>query len=57
MTICKIPLSLFGATNKVTWWPTKNETFSIKLAYSLEVERVQKDLGKTFNPKSKEVLW
>lgn len=55
-TICKISLSLFGATKKVTWWPTRNDLFYIKSAYSLEVKRWRKDLGETSNPKSEEVF-
>lgn len=34
-TILNIPLSMSGATDKLTWWPTKDGCFSVKFAYAL----------------------
>lgn len=56
-TICNIPLSAFGATYRVTWWPARNETFLVKSAYVLEKENGRKDLGESSKPKSKEMFW
>lgn len=55
-TICNILLSLFGATDKVTWWPARNGLFFVKSAYSLKVKRGRKDLRETSNPKFEEVF-
>lgn len=55
-TICNLPLSLFGARDKITWWLVGNEIFSIKSAYALEIDRERKVLSETSNPKSKEVF-
>lgn len=48
-TICNIPLSCFGAVDKITWWPAKNGTFSVMPAYALELDRGRSDLVGTSN--------
>lgn len=37
--ICKIPLSLYGANDKILWWPTRNGFFSVKSTYFLKMNR------------------
>lgn len=40
--ICNLPLSLFKAVDKITWWPARNDLFSIQSTYALEVDRGRK---------------
>lgn len=40
--ICNLPLNLFGAIDKITWWPARNGLFSVKSTYALEVDRGRK---------------
>lgn len=37
-TIYKLPLSLFGVEDRLVWWLAKKGSFSVKLAYFLELQ-------------------
>lgn len=55
-TICNIPLSLFSANDKMTWWAAKNDLFYVKSAYVLEQSQGKGNLeksskGNMFEPK------
>lgn len=34
--ILSLPISIYGARDKLTWWPARNEIFLVKSAYFLE---------------------
>lgn len=38
-SICNVPLSLLGVADKPTWKPAKNEVFSIKSTYAMDIMR------------------
>lgn len=38
-TICFIPITSFGAADKLCWWPSKDGLFSVKSTYHLEMDR------------------
>lgn len=54
--IDKIPLSLFGAKEKLVWWLAKN-SFSVKSTYFLEMQNYNLNQGESSNHDTKEQFW
>lgn len=53
-TIFKITLSFFRVEDKLLWWPTKKNYFSVKLAYFLEMQGHTLNYGESLNHETKE---
>lgn len=53
-TIYKISLCLFGALDKLIWWPAKKNAFSVKFAYFLEMKDRTLNQGESSNQDTKE---
>lgn len=56
-TICCLPLPLFGAPDRLTWWPTKNRYFSVKSTYFLKLQRTKKEEGGSSHGSTSDSLW
>lgn len=53
-TICNIPLSLFRAKDKLSWWLANNSLFSVKSAYALEMSWIQRTQGEPSDLRARE---
>lgn len=40
-TICQIPLSLYGASDKIVWMHTRMGSYTVRSGYHLELERAR----------------
>lgn len=56
-TISHIPVNMFGALDKITWWPTRNGVFSVKFTYYLELKQVRKTSSKPSTKGTKNQMW
>lgn len=56
-TIINIPISQFGAHDKIVWLHTKDGNFSVGSAYHLKMERSNRHLGESLIQKKEEEFW
>lgn len=55
--ICNIPVSRFGAEDKLVWRLTKIGHFTVRSAYHLELERKTRSKGETSRPHPTSTMW
>lgn len=54
--ISSMPLSRYEAADKIYWWPTKDEFFSVKSSYHLEMDRIR-SAGESSTRRYQNVGW
>lgn len=47
---------MLGIADKLSWWLTRNELFSVKFAYALEMNKDRRVHGKSSDSTAKEVF-
>lgn len=55
--ICSIPINLFEAKDKLSWWPISNDLFSVKSTYALEMSQIQRTQGEPLDLRAREQHW
>lgn len=56
-TTRSIPLSRFGAREKLTWWLAKNDNVLVKSTYYLELNKVKTYGEEPTNRRTDEQIW
>lgn len=55
--ICGIPLSNYGAVDKLVWQHTKNGFFTVNLTYHLKCRQLRRRQDEFSNREANDVLW
>lgn len=55
--ISNLPLSRYGAEDKIIWRPTKDGNFTVKSTYHLECERIQRLIEESSTRVAAESMW
>lgn len=55
--VSHIPISMFGAPDKLSWWPARKGAFSVKSVYYLALQQVKMTSGKPSNSRARNQMW
>lgn len=48
---------MYGATDRLSWWPAKNDIFSVKSVYFLKINRNKQNEGESLKTNDDNGLW